>query len=343
MGHTRYLRSLLFSSIVAGSLTLGASQARADEPTPADRATARTLAQEGYVALRDKKYAVAADRFARALALVHAPTLLRDLARAQVGLGKLVDAHENYSRIIREGVARDAPQPWQQALADAKAEIVNIPPRLPWITITVTGPSEPTVTIDGVPIAAASLGVKRPADPGRHEIRASAAGYYTAKKTITLEEGETGSITLELEEAPPDAPPEPEEPTPQPAIAGTGPAWRTPAIITAFAVSGAGIAFGSVTGLMAISKHTKVETACGGIRCPAGEEKPVQNFRTTAALSTIGFAAGGFGAVTGLVLLFVKPQAAAGSTGKAASQQARPGLQWSPLVGLNNVGVEGTF
>jgi PEGA domain len=342
VGHTRYLRSLLFSSIVAGSLTLGASQARADEPTPADRATARTLAQEGYVALRDKKYAVAADRFARALALVHAPTLLRDLARAQVGLGKLVDAHENYSRIIREGVARDAPQPWQQALADAKAEVVSIPPRLPWITITVTGPSEPTVTIDGVPIAAASLGVKRPADPGRHEIRASAPGYYTAKKTLTLEEGETGSITLELEEAPPDAPPQPEEPPPQHAIVESEPAWRKPAIITAFAVSGAGIAFGSVAGIMAMSKHNKLESTCGKCDLPQDEER-VRNFRTTATLSTIGFAVGGFGAVTGLVLLFVQPQAAAGSTGKAASQQARSGLQWSPVVGLNNVGVEGTF
>src|SRR5882757_4345778 len=77
------------------------------EPTAADRATARTLAQQGYEALRDKNYTDAVDRYTRALAIVHAPTLLRDLARAEVGLGKLVDAHENYSIILREGVAAD--------------------------------------------------------------------------------------------------------------------------------------------------------------------------------------------------------------------------------------------
>jgi len=51
--------------------------------------------------------------------------------------------------------------------------------------ITVTGPAHPRVTIDGAPIAEASLGVKRPADPGKHEIRAIAAGYYTAKRRST--------------------------------------------------------------------------------------------------------------------------------------------------------------
>jgi hypothetical protein len=65
-----------------------AAPAHAAEPSSADRATARTLAQQGYEALRDKQYAVAADRFSRANGLVRAPTLLRDLARAQVGLGR---------------------------------------------------------------------------------------------------------------------------------------------------------------------------------------------------------------------------------------------------------------
>ena len=73
------------------------------EPSAADRATARPLAQQGHEALENEDYAVAADRFSRAEALVHAPTLLRDLARAQVGLGRFVEAHENYNRIIREG------------------------------------------------------------------------------------------------------------------------------------------------------------------------------------------------------------------------------------------------
>jgi len=58
--------------IAAGLLWVGVANA---EPSAADRATARSLADEGYTALQDKHYAEAADRFSRADALVHAPTL----------------------------------------------------------------------------------------------------------------------------------------------------------------------------------------------------------------------------------------------------------------------------
>src|SRR4051812_40044060 len=61
--------------------TPGTAAPNVTEPSAADRATARTLAQQGFEALRDKDYATAVDRYTRALAIVHAPTLLRDLAR----------------------------------------------------------------------------------------------------------------------------------------------------------------------------------------------------------------------------------------------------------------------
>ncbi|HEY8945131.1 MAG TPA: hypothetical protein VIM73_12760, partial [Polyangiaceae bacterium] len=48
------------------------------EPSAEDRATARALAGEGYQALQQKDYSTAADRFSRADALVHAPTLMID-------------------------------------------------------------------------------------------------------------------------------------------------------------------------------------------------------------------------------------------------------------------------
>jgi hypothetical protein len=344
VGLPRYLRVLGLTFWLGTSSLALPGTASADEPTAADRATARTLAQEGYVALRDKDYATAADRFGRAVTLVHAPTLLRDLARAQVGLGKLVDAHENYSLIIREGVAADAPQSWVQALADAKAEIVAIPPRLPWVTITVSGPRDPVVTIDGVTIASASLGVKRPADPGRHEIRASAPGYYTAKKLVNLQEGESVNIAFELEDAPPDAPPEPPETSPvvtnEPP---PEPAWRKPAIIGAFALGGAGLALGGVTGILAIKKHAKLSPACVGGTCGPDQKADLDSYHTLGTLSTIGFIVGGVGAATGTVLLFVKPPSSEGGATSGASHKPRSAVHLTPFVGLGSAGVEGTF
>jgi hypothetical protein len=115
---TRRISTLMLSI----SLALIAPAAFA-EPTAADRATARTLAQEGQHALETKNYTMAIDKFTRADALVHAPTLLLGLARAQVGATKLVEAQENYNRIIREGVAPGAPKSWSKAIDDANKEV----------------------------------------------------------------------------------------------------------------------------------------------------------------------------------------------------------------------------
>ena len=75
----------------------------------ADRATARELAREGQAAFDRGDFETAADRFARADALVHAPTLLLALARAQNKLNRLVQSYESYSRILREGVPEGSP------------------------------------------------------------------------------------------------------------------------------------------------------------------------------------------------------------------------------------------
>jgi len=330
--------------VSASAFATFAKTAQAQEPSSADRATARTLAQEGYVALRDKDYATAADRFTRAMAIVKAPTLLRDLARAQVGLGRLVDAHESYSQIIREGVAANAPAPWVKAVDDAKAEIGPLTPRLPWMTITVSGPAHPKVTIDGAPIAEASLDVKRPADPGRHEIRAMANGYYTAKKTISLKEGESVKIAFELEDAPPDAAPKDEEESGKVSVATVvDPPWRKPVTISALALGGAGIVLGGVTGILAMTKHNQLATDCPDGRCGEAYKNDLQNYHTLGTVSTIGFVAGGVFAGAGVVLLLVRPQSLVQQPDSDRSEPVRTGFNWSPFVSVGGAGVEGTF
>src|SRR5580658_8764412 len=97
MGRLRVKRFLAFLAV--SWLVAGVARA---EPSDADRATARSLAHEGFDAQQHGQFAVAADRFSRAEALVHAPTLLLGLARAEVGLGSLLAAHETYERILRE-------------------------------------------------------------------------------------------------------------------------------------------------------------------------------------------------------------------------------------------------
>jgi len=332
--------------LTVGTASLPAS-AQAAEPSAADRATARTLAQQGYEALRDKQYAVAADRFSRANGLVRAPTLMRDLARAQVGLGHLVDANETYTTIIREGVADDAPAPWVKALSDAKSELSEVQGRLPWITITVSGPAHPRVTIDGAPIGEASLGVKRPIDPGQHELRAMADGYFTAKKSIVLREGASVNVGFELEDAPPDAAPKNEEEAGKVSVATVkAPAWLKPLTVGAFALGGTGIAVGSVFGILAMTKHNQLANVCPQAQCSADHDGKLKAFRTDAMISTIGFVAGGVGVAGGVLLLVIKPQSLVQEgPGKQGTQNdsKRAGVDWSPFIGAGSAGVQGTF
>src|SRR5450432_387043 len=190
-------RKLGFGSALSVSL-LWAASALAD-PSAADRATARALAGEGYKALQTKDYVTAVDRFGRADALVHAPTLMIDWARSLSGLGKLVEAQERYEQIVREGVDAKAPKSWQRALADANTELAELKPRLAWLTITVSGADDPHVSVDSSAVPPAAVGVRRAVNPGQREVSVQAKGYLSQKKTLDLREGAEQAVSFALE------------------------------------------------------------------------------------------------------------------------------------------------
>jgi len=173
-------RRLLRTALVTAALLV--SPALSAQPTDSDRASARELAREGYDALEQKNYAVAEDRFRRADALVHAPTIVVDHARALVGMGRLVEAYERYGLVIREGVASDAPASWKQAVSDAEREIEAVKPRLAWLVINIVGPKEPEVTVDGRDVPIASLGARRATDPGKRKVRVTGDGFVSGPR-----------------------------------------------------------------------------------------------------------------------------------------------------------------
>jgi PEGA domain len=320
-------------ALVMGALL--ASRTAWAEPSAADRATARPLAQQGHEALKNEDYAVAADKFSRAEALVHAPTLLRDLARAQVGLGRFVEAQENYNRIIREGVTSSSSASWSKALADAKREVQELSARLPWVTISITGPAEPLVLVDGVRVGPASLGVKRPVDPGRHRIEVSAPGFSSREQRIFLVEGQSLDVDLELEPAPKEAAPAKLAVVRRKARPAEPPSsWRTPAKVVAFAVGGAGIVVGGVTGILAMNKRAELSRACTNGVCGEAQLANVDRYHTLATLSTIGFVVAGVGGAFAIVLLLTEPK----EVPKTASA-----ARWSPFAGPSGAGIRGNF
>jgi hypothetical protein len=337
------LRSKLHAIVLASFLCSISGVAHAQ--SEADRATARELAREGQAAFDRGDFETAADRFARADALVHAPTLLLALARAQNKLGKLVQSYESYSRIIREGVPEGSPPVFKKAYEEAKKEVEPVRARLGWVTIEIKGPANARVSIDDTAVPSAAVGVRRAVNPGAHVIKAEADGFLPAEQSISVGEGESAPVSLTLEPDPSagaapvagqnsavgsSATPTKIEPPPD-APKASDSTKRTLAFV-ALGVGAAGLVVGGVTGMMALGKHGDLDDSCPGGRCPEGQRDNLDSYRTLGTVSTIGFVVGGVGAATGVTLLL---------TSKKSAEQARARVDLR--LGASGVAVRGSF
>ena len=316
------LRYLLVVFVVA-LMTLPAT-ARAQ--SEADKATARALAMEGQKALEAKDYATAADRFKRADALYHAPTLSVGLARAYVGLGKYVEAAETYNRVIREKVPDDASDPYKAAVEDARREIEGLHAKIGWATIRVEGPKEPKVMLDETEVNVASLGVKRAVNPGSHVVRATADGFKPGEQSFTIQAGSTQDVVLTLE-ADPDAEVSTGGDTTNDTLRLVG--------FVAIGVGAAGLIVGGVTGGLAMGKHSELEDNCPNGACPPDQQDNLDSFHTLGTVSTIGFIAGGVIAAAGIVLVVV------GSLG--ASEEGADTARLTAEIGPGHIGAKLRF
>jgi hypothetical protein len=325
-------RPLLIALLLVPALA-GHAAAQPQPVSDANRATARALAAEAHAAFDKKDYVTAADRFARADALVHAPTLLLGLAQSKIALGKWVEAQEILNRILREGVAPGSPPAFSRALGEAKKELDALTPRMPFVIVEVTGPSADAVkvSIGGVDLPAAVIGVKRPIDPGKHQVRAGAEGFTPVEEAVTAAEGKTVTVTLQLK-ADPNAPaPPPVTPSPEEKPSSL----RFKLGIAGVAVGGAGIVLGAVAGGIALAKHGELAKKCPP---PSGNcdgsvtQGDLDSFRGVANGATAGFVLGAALAATGIVLMVTAPKA------KPAA-----GAWITPLVGPGALGLQGGF
>ncbi len=309
----------------------------------ADRATARSLAAEGYTALQASDFATAEDRFRRADALVHAPTLVVDHARALVGLGRLVEAHERYELVLREGVPANAPRVWKQAISDAEQELAALKPRLAWLVLYVDAPEDASVRVDTADVPRAALGVPRATDPGSRSVTVSASGFLTQDVQVDLSEGERRELrfrlevdpsVVPLEEAPPTKP-EPAAPAPPESDTSWLLPQRTWAYI-ALGVGAAGVIGGGVTGGLFLREGSDLEKKCPDPdRCPAVYEDDVKRYRRLGWASGIGLGVGVAGLAAGAYLYLTEDEEERESVG------ASGGIL--PLLTYDGVGVWGRF
>lgn len=165
-----------------------------------DKAASRPLAEEGIAAFRAGQYAVAVEKLERAQQLFPAPVPLLYLARAQIALGKLVEAAETLRSLERMDVGKGASAAAKQAVTDGHGELAQLEPRIPSVKVVVepADAADLELSIDGQKVSSAVVGVDRPTDPGSHVVRAQARGFAPAEATVELREGRHETVKLAL-------------------------------------------------------------------------------------------------------------------------------------------------
>ena len=170
-----------------------------------------------------------------------------------------------------------------------------IAPRVPWITIIVLGPSSPEVVIDSTPVPPASLGAKRAINPGSHKITAAAEGFQPNEKVVTMAEGQSLTVHLDLDPVPVDNSAMARKaaaPSVQSETGSSSDLQRTLGYV-ALGIGGAGIVFGGVTSALALSKFSKLSDNCNGSSCEAPMASDLDAYHLYGAMATAGLIAGG--------------------------------------------------
>ncbi|WP_438002106.1 hypothetical protein WMF26_23340 [Sorangium sp. So ce185] len=193
-------RCVPFAAALFLLLPTGEVLAQSDQ----DRAAARSLATQGAEAFTSGRFDEAIDLLGRAEAIVHAPTHLLLIARAQTRLGRLVAAKETYLRIVREELPSTAPSPFKKAQQDAREELAAVDPRIASLRIALEGAAgrKIVVKLDGQPVADALLGVHRPIDPGNHVVTVYPPGLSPIEQAVTLGDGERKELKIPVPESP---------------------------------------------------------------------------------------------------------------------------------------------
>lgn len=358
------LRPIAAATLVAFFASLAPSAARAQQPAPApsaqsaqDRASARVLAEDADRKMTSGDYAGAAESFTKAFAFVPAPTIKVARAHAYLKLGRLIEAQQDLLDAARSDPQPGEPASWGEARHKALAEADAITPRLPLLLLGVTGApvDRVTLTVDGQPVAIATLGSPRAVNPGAHALKAEADGFLPSEQSVTLGEGEHKSVTFALTAvqpaaappvaepvAPPPSPTTPEQPPPQastpiysppPQMTPPPPPERPSNTASTLGWVGTGVFGGTalLTGLVAMTMASDVKNKCQGNVCPTSSKGEADTSSTLGNVSTVAFVLTGGCLLLGILTHHSSPRRTA----------TRPSFDL--LVGPGSVGAAGTF
>lgn len=173
-------------------LALASSGARAQA---AELERARDLFHEGVAHARGGRWELALAAFQAAYGLAPKPSLLFNLASAQLRMGKLLASNTNYRRFM----ASDDPWVTASARRSAALQIQRIEERMPRLRLVLDGLREgDRISLDHARVYPEELGHDIWLDPGVHTVRVDRPRGDQEVHTIAVAEGQTRVLSLRL-------------------------------------------------------------------------------------------------------------------------------------------------
>jgi hypothetical protein len=273
--------------------------------------TAQAQFDFGLVEMEAGRYSSGCPALAESYRLDPRPGVLFTLAECENKWGRVASALTHYEAYIdvfaRMRDDERAHQRGRDKVALAQRDALHgVAPELA-IALPASAPRGTTVSRDGLPLGAPSLGVPLPVDPGEHVVVARTPDGVSHETRITVARAEHRTVLVDLTVMPapvlapvqtPAAPP----PTPTPASATRTWAW------IAGGVGLVGLAVGAIGGAIVLGDKSTIDSSCNPDKTcsPAGLSAP-SKARTFGLVSDAGFAVGGVGLAASVILLLVSP------------------------------------
>jgi hypothetical protein len=300
--------------------------------TPAwaqDTAAAVALFERGLSAMEAGRYAEGCPALEESYRLEPLPGVLFTSAECHAKWRKLATAVARYQDYLSAFERMPISQQKKQRGRDRTAErqVRELSARVPKLTLVLpeSAPPQTKVLRGGVALGRPSLNVALPVDPGEHVLVTQVPGGEAHEQRISIAEGETKRVTLEVRLPETTEPEVVGAPTPSDGTVATPsdrPSARASLRPWAWIAGGigvAGIAVGSVSGALVFSKKSEVIDNCQDTACNPQGKDAADSAKTLGLVSTIGFAVGGAGIVTAVALLLAEPRAE-----KPAQHRHRP-------------------
>jgi hypothetical protein len=291
------MKHRLVSVLLALTVLTSASVARGDATQDA-----REHFQRGTSLYDEQDYRGALAEFKRAYELAPNPTVLFNIGQAYYQLNEYANALTTLEAFLAEGSPNEA----RRAAVTKELEELRLRVARVEIDSNVSGAE---ISVDDHVVGPAP--VTTIVAVGRRRITATKTGYAAVTQQVDFASGNAPAIKMVLAPSAPPTTPEvaqPTEPQRRP--------WPTGLVVGSFAVGVAGLATGTVFGIMALNDRSALDDRCTGKVCPEDARSRYDDLKRDGIISTIGFAVGGVGTLAGFYFaLTSRGEAVRGSVG----------------------------